>query len=84
MGKILFRSISFCGVAITQITDDDAMSDKCRLITRDAISSERERGRGGKKVQIFMSRIKHDLVKDRQSIQKLRFKVGVESRTNLL
>ena len=83
MGKVLFSSISFCGVAITQITDDDAMSDKCQLITRDAISSERERGRG-EKVQIFLSRIKHDLVKDRQSIQKLRFKVGVESRTNLL
>ena len=83
MGKVLFKSISFCGVAITQITDDDAMSDKCQLITRDAISSERERGRG-EKVQIFLSRMKLDLVKDRQSIQKLRFKVGVESRTNLL
>ena len=83
MGKVLFKSISFCGVAITQITDDDAMSDKCQLITRDAISSERERGRG-EKVQIFLSRMKLDLVKVRQSIQKLRFKVGVESRTNLL
>ena len=45
MGKVLFSSISFCGVAITQITDDDAMSDKCQLITRDAIG-ERKRARG--------------------------------------